>query len=788
MRRQQARVRGSYLLEAAVVTFGLAFFLVGASDVARIFHARNALRAGVREGLRCLYPTDAGCAAPEAQHGTPGTARYNVDVWDSLSLYAVPRNIYSAQASWVTEPELVTPLESQRISEAAVDLARDRFRRHSVLFPVQGNHPYLLQARDFPLISGPDPLNPIFRDRASHREVQAHKVIDISSISGSVRGAAGAQLTGVEHQLRIGTASFSVRDAWPSWPQDSGRIARIEAERDVQVRCYAGPLVAGSPQPRLDWEAAGTPARCSYRGGASLFSGGSLRVPVMLRVSGTLRGTEAGAQGKALLTLRWERGRESDSQQLGGRLLSPGGSGNFVVRGATLDDIAERYQAPYRSDGAYGEEIRSHGSLLLLPLDAKVHLDVFLVSLNGRQVSWQGNKVELFYPAFSFVDEAFGCDYSASPTACRGKIPVAPLFTSLDLSRDLKSEPAAVSQCGREKPVGYQDSPDAYLAQLRGALSAGRAPRPESFWIKEPAGAERCVPVRKRVACAGKPREQLKGCGVCDAVQARALPEGCADPTFDPKRDVVAAVTCQRAEIASIDRRRACSGEKLPACAAKHAQSSGAVLLEGAAGDCPLAETQAPPALLSDPVPASTCGGEPPLAAQYRERYGVPEGIAIPVAAIPAPDELRLSPPSGQCTPFREVAKPGQRRPCGALLTAEAAARCCAESSGRCAITPVLVSPGSVEGDGPSLRLDRAQERALATIEAAYPPSRRAASCPQGGENCVAVVAEHQAGTEQVRLKAEATVPLRLASLLGRNQVMVSHAETRVLERRFARD
>ena len=75
MRRQKTCVRGSYLLEAAIVTFGLAVFLVGASDVARIFHARSALRAGVREGLRCLYPTDGGCARPEADHGTPGVSR-----------------------------------------------------------------------------------------------------------------------------------------------------------------------------------------------------------------------------------------------------------------------------------------------------------------------------------------------------------------------------------------------------------------------------------------------------------------------------------------------------------------------------------------------------------------------------------------------------------------------------------------------------------------------------------------------------------------------------------------
>ena len=48
MRRQKTCVRGSYLLEAAIVTFGLAVFLVGASDVARIFHARVLRVSAVR--------------------------------------------------------------------------------------------------------------------------------------------------------------------------------------------------------------------------------------------------------------------------------------------------------------------------------------------------------------------------------------------------------------------------------------------------------------------------------------------------------------------------------------------------------------------------------------------------------------------------------------------------------------------------------------------------------------------------------------------------------------------
>jgi hypothetical protein len=52
----------------------------------------------------------------------------------------------------------------------------------------------------------------------------------------------------------------------------------------------------------------------------------------------------------------------------------------------------------------------------------------------------------------------------------------------------------------------------------------------------------------------------------------------------------------------------------------------------------------------------------------------------------------------------------------------------------------------------------------------------------------VAVTADHRAEADQVSMRAEAAVPLRLASIVGHDQVILSHTESRVLERRFLRD
>lgn len=786
MRRPPALVCGSYLLEAAVVTFGLLFFIVGASDIARIFHAREALRAGIRDGLRCLYPTDAGCSASGTDTFAPSQTRYEVDVWNEVATYTMPQTILSAHASWTTEPELITPLEEERVSSVAVKLARDQLKENQVLFPVRGHYPYLLQKRDLPMLGGGNPLMPEFFDRTTQQAVLPDQVVDLSSIAASTRAVTGVSATGFEPRFRVGGARFSVSDAWVDAAKDSALIRQIEREQQVAVECFSGPRAKRGSDFYIDWSVTKNPPRCSYRGGAQLFSGGELSVPIMFRVSGSTRGTSVRGQGKVLVSLRWERGRESRTQLLGGRLISAGASGNFIVRGAALEDIRVDAQRPYTPSGAYGDEIRSHGTLMLIPVNAQVFIDVYLISSNGQPVSWQGSRLELFYPSFSFVPEKFSCDFSADPEVCKGKTPVRPLYATLDPSRELRGQETSRTQCAREKPAGFEEDENEFLSRLRTRIRTGALQaRPTSYWRLDPLGEGRCRPQDKRVTCAAEGRVRLKGCSECGGGETNVLPAGCSEPTFEAGRDTVEEVTCSRIAIEAVDRRRACTGDELPTCAAPHALEGNRFLLLGGS-QCVRAVTHNPAPLRTAPSPTSRCGEQTGLDVEYRRMHHVPDGVPIVVESLPADDRALDTPPSDPCVVYESVLKPGPKTQCGHLASSDVASKCCADNGGRCSITPVVSGPSTGFNQSPQILLDRASERVIRTVQAAYPSARRPGSCERDAENCLQISSVHEAAAKTVMLNAEVKVPIRLASVFGATGVTVQHQELRGLEHRFS--
>ncbi len=781
---QRRPPRGNYLLEAAVVTFGAAFFVVGATDVSRILHARSAVRAGVREGLRCLYPTESGCAAPSGQDAAASTARYNVSVWDETLQFVAPTEIWSAEASWVTEPELLVPLESTGVSAVTVELARDRYRERDVLFPVQGHHPYLVQQRTFPLIGGTDPLNPEFRDRLTHGRVAPHRVVDVASIRGTTRLVPTSAQSGFEPQFRIGSVQFSVRDAWPARATELPEIRATEQAHGVQVPCYAAELAKGASPARIDWSRhSSLPPLCRYRNDARLFTAEGLRVPIMLRLSGTTRGTSSLGQGKVLIQLRWTLGNERGEQRLGGRLISAGASGNFVVRGAALDDIALNTRAPYEKGGPYFEELRDNGTIMLVPAAAQLYLDVFLVSRNGAAVSWQGGDLELFYPSFSFFPERYSCELSVDPAACVGSVPVRPLYTSLELARSLASADTPSTSCQRDPPAGHQPDPSAYLEALRARLVSGESAKRTAFWASDAAENSACTPTTKRLTCEGKPREHLKGCGECEERQERKLPDGCAEPLFNPARDKVTELSCRTVSLERVERRLACSGAELPSCARTHAEQGGDFLWGGDAASCSSATPHRAGPVESDPVLVSKCGAVPPIEDLLRSEQRVPAEVSVSLSRRAWRDSILPQAPDDSCIDYRQELRRSPERLCGSSLSSAAASQCCAQSGGRCILRTVsLPEPGTLPGGG-ELRLAPALERTARTIEAAYPQAVRRDSCAAGQAHCLAVSAEELAPQGEAAMRASISVPLRLGELFGQQSVAVEHREARKIER-----
>lgn len=779
---QRRPPRGSYLLEASIVTFAAAFFLVGASDVSRIFHARSAVRAGVREGLRCLYPIEAGCSAADTVNPAPANLRYNVSVWDESVQYVVPTEVWRAQAEWMTEPEIAVPLEATRVSQATLQLARDSFRRQEVLFPVQGHHPYLLQRRGFPLVGGSDPLNPEFRDRKTGARVLPNKTLDIAGIRATSRKTLALQQSGFEPQFKIGTAQFTLRDAWPARDAELSQIRAIERQHGVKIECYSGELSRDTSPARIEWSRyGGLPPLCRYRGDARLFTTNGLRVPLMLRITGSTRGTTGTALGKVLIQLRWTLEGDGAEQRLGGRLISVGASGNFVVRGAALEDIALDSRSRYEKGGTYFEEIRDNGTLMLLPATAQVFIDVFLVSINGQPVSWQGGSLELFYPSFSFVPERYSCSLSANPSLCAGAVPVKPLYASLELERTLMSRDTFATECSREPPEGYERDPQSFLAALRRRLQSGEAARSTTFWATDLAPSSACAPIGKTIPCSGAVHEHLKGCGECQGVEESRLPEGCEETSFDPARDKVTGLSCSTDQLERVERRMGCSDAPLPACAKPHASPGSHSLLQVNTG-CDYAVRHAPPVLESEPIAMSRCGATPPLAEQYRTEHDIPAGVEVALTKTVGPDSISPQPPDDPCIVSEQGIRRSPERPCGAMLSSEGAAQCCMGSAGRCIVrsVPLPGQPWHSGGTGPDV--SGAVQRAARTVQAAYPQAQRRESCEGVGAHCLSVSASAASSEGSASVRATLAVPLRLTSLFGQQPLLVEHQESRKLE------
>jgi hypothetical protein len=109
---------GSYLLEFALAALGVAFFVVGVSDLAKIFHARGAVHAGVSEGLRCLYPTDPTCANVSLPNADITGSRYNAWVWGTEGSL-LPQSSYLLSASLFNEPVQAAPRMASRLTSFA---------------------------------------------------------------------------------------------------------------------------------------------------------------------------------------------------------------------------------------------------------------------------------------------------------------------------------------------------------------------------------------------------------------------------------------------------------------------------------------------------------------------------------------------------------------------------------------------------------------------------------------------------------------------------------------------
>lgn len=781
---------GSYLLEFALAALGVAFFIVGVSDLAKIFHARGAVHAGVSEGLRCLYPTDPTCANVTLPNAEITGSRYNAWVWGTEG-NLLPQSSYLLSASLFNEPVQAAPHMASRLTSVRVALAQMGYAPHSVQFPVSAHAPYLLTIRDLPRIGGADPMRPTFRDRYTGQDVTPNRAFAIQTIRGSgQRSKPSLSRSEYDSTFEIGARSFTLTDAWSQRSSDTAAMTNIATTYGRAVPCYRGAVDSSTGASRITWSETKAPTTCAHREQQSsgtttqvnLLQGTALRVPLMIRISGVPLRMTSTAVGKVVALLEWRGSAGSGDSELGGRVFSNGSSGNLIVRGADKSDIYASSWPPYEE--RYSREIELHGTLPLIPVGSTVTVRLFLSSVNGEAVGWEGREIEVFYPRYQFVHEVHSCGYSSNPEACAiSPAPVRPLYNAVDSGRELTLQQERPRECNRNEPTPLEESGESVLARLTDSIRRGETPRGYSFWLTAQQGADPCAPIVKTYSCSDEYQEHLKGCGPAyspDYVQSR-----CPMEDFRAGTDDISKMSVDEQARQSAEKRGGCSDEPFPECAVPYVTESGARFLGGAANNCSSAINVSPASQRTGPFYDNLCESvSERVRERYRTTHKIPADISISVVALPEAPVFSPGLPSDSCVSTEPTMGGDTRRVlCGRSVSRTAARRCCERHEGRCSLEELPPPPGRINGGLMNVIEEAAENRVIETIQAIYPRAQGPNTCETGSENCINVDAQVIGNDSIARVQASVKVPLTLAQWFLSDGITLEYQEERALER-----
>ena len=781
MPRGPSRELGNYLLEVAGIMIGAAVLIVGASDVVRVLQARSAVRAAVNDGIRCLYPTDAGCLMSRSAV-SPGPLRA-FDVWVWGAGYQIPQESYLANARWTTEPVYEASLLSATLTGIEFEQAQYQYERREVLYPTTAHTPYFLQISTLPVVTGGTPLAPMFSDPRTKKEARPQRVLDLSSVNAATSiGLSDPSADPYRPEFKIGSVSFPVRGAWPTMTQDLTSLASVPSGEREKVPCYFGPSISTERGEVLDWDG-GRRQLCAYRpqggAGSKVIEKGALRVPLMLRVTGSTTGSSQSGQGKILLAISWRSPSSSASMaRLGGRIITDDSSGNFVPRGLARDDISAKVLPLYAS---YENELSFYRELPLVPVDATVTVDFYLLSNNSQSVSWRGGALEVFYPKFRFVHESFDCGYSPNPAQCaRPGLKLKPQYVSLSLTDRLITRKMGDDVCSPHKLDDVELDERSALVRIEDVARSGGYMMAHSFLTPTISDPRVCAPQRRSKRCSSMELEYLDGCEAPTPSDQLATSCGVSDEEMRTITGIRA--TFETNQTRTI-RTRACSDEAMPECALARARIVDYSPLFGSK-KCDQGRGIVTPQLVIGPLPQNSCEDRiDEVRRIYKMKNKIPDAVEISVTRLPSPPAYSAEPPRGGCVPYEPARGSSNELICGRGVSDIAVDRCCAASDGRCRKQEVIRTGEPENGSGDDQVLLATRQRVVEAVQAAYPPARYQSVCGESDADCLEVRAELSEGGARASISARMRVGLSLLQPFERTGWFVEHSTSRVLER-----
>ncbi len=785
------RQGGGAIIELAFASLGLAFFIVGATDIARIFQARSAVQAAVQEGLRCVYPLDGSCGAYTPN--LPAPILFDVWVNQRSPAYSIQQEFFSVSSQWNTEQRWNVQREETVVESVTVDQPQRSYVQQEVLYPVDAHAVYIVQTRGLPRVDGEDPRDPVFLDRRSRNPVAPVATIDLVGIQKSTN-LEPESINGVipddayyKSEFDIGQVSFTLKGAWEGNESLSSAL-QLMAKYNTALKCYQSPISTRGGSSVVRWAAAGDPEPCAYRSSdaSEIFDGSTLKVPLMFHVSGGISGTNAleGAPGKLVMLLTWSSPTQGKgSVRLGGRLISEGGFGSLVVRGASWEDLTRRSRNAHEKAG-YQREINSYHTLGPIPIDAHVTLSFFLSSRGGKTVAWQGGKLRLFFPTFELVRERFECGFHADPNPAKCSDQTKGVILSykeVNTSLSPQLSPLTENTCKTEQPTPFEEDPSAVLGQVSSFITQDLVPPKLRFWGPA-SNATACTDLSTTYPCPNSSRkEALEGCEVQTWSRDELLQE-CSLPDSLPK-DANLREKYKRYALKDKDMRSGeCSGPEIPECAIPHRKDAGRELLTKSYPACPIQVVSIPEETVG-PFMKNSCA-DPDYTAEverYRAKHAIPIGAPVHTNRKPAPDFITEVKPAQDCI-FVGDTEIKKEVACGAKVASAVVEACCREANNDCRYAQAS-SGRNGSSDSMQIAFKHAIGRTVETVRAAFPAAKYSQSCAEGDPYCLQVSGDLIDNNARVRMSAQVHVPFKLLKAVGWQGTTVSYEEARVLER-----
>jgi hypothetical protein len=800
-RRVGHSARGAYILEAAMVVFGVAVFILGIADISRIFHARGAVRMGVTDGLRCLYPTDPNCQSTQPPVFVPPAPRFNAWVWGNTTGYESPRNNYRLVAQSYEEPFHEVPLLRSWLSQVEVEQPKV-YRDYDLVFPVSAYSPYLLKTRDLPVLDGRSPRNPQFRRRDP---------VTGGSAGGSLSPNLtfpGNQLGGLRGENDSLTINIDVSSALPNSAWILSEIERLERGEGIAVPCYQGATVSENGVQMISWPQNNPPEVCSRRS-QTLFQSRSLQVPIMIYITGSAGPMDTGTEAKVELSYKRDPSSRS-SQDLGGVSFKPREQNvNLIPRGAfgRPDRVGNRYNGDGTSDYEWGcknsnpkheySECWDYptvwvdlGRTAQLTLTLKYKLDG-----NGNKIGdpgrigWDPESVQVFFPTFEYRNQTRSCS-SKTPDQCPNSLAPfrAKYYETSIQGITAEQRPGSGTSC-YDSTSGFESTSAGvayYQAQFTSGLSAMS---PTQFKVSSREAKAGCVHPKNWYSCTKQTTEHLQG---CNPTYTRPEKEQrCQISDYMPSIDKIVTDTVANEPTDRTDRRAKCTGNVYPSCAVAPTVTTQRQFLGWGPQSCAAAIPLQPTEGNFGPhFQYHSSAGCPDVTAsvteEFKRQHGIPTGAPLSSLIVTPAEPLRSAqPPEDPCRVVRESSSTSNETLCAENAPNWAIEKCCRENDNRCRVAAAPPRPGSPGSGGfGAINLQPALARAEQAVSVAYPPTRTGGDCNGSAANCLDVNAEVVNNDTEAVMRASMDVPLVLFSWLGQGATAtVQYEERRALER-----